>query len=239
MRALLLTFLLASTVLYGQRGGGGSRGGGGGGGFRGGAGVHTGSGFRGGGGFHGGGGFRGGGFRGGGFRGGGGFGFGHGFRGGFGFGRGFYNRGFYGAYWYPYFSLGSYGGYYGGYYDPYYYSYYPDPYYYGSNYYSAPATSYYYAPAPVEPREPVVINQYYTQPRPAAPPLVSNSSYYLIALPNGTVEVAISYWVDRDILHFVTKNRIQRNVPLSAVDRDLTDQLNRERGVQFNWGQTP
>ena len=243
MRLLHFAFcatLVAATTLpiYGQRGGGGggSRGGGGmgGGGFRGGGGFSGGmggGGFRGGGGFSGGmggGGFRGGGgfsggmggggFRGGGFSGG-------GFRGGnFGYGTrsGFVSRGFWG------------GGYYGGgylgysnyaptYYDPYYYNY-------GPSYIAAPVQ----APS-------VVVNQNY-QPETARPTMIQApaegqfyrpADFYLIAFQDHTIRAALSYSVEGNEIKWVTRDHEERSAPLESVDRQFSEQINRDRRVEF------
>ena len=221
---LILILSLIPAFTYAQRGGGHAGGGmrGGGGGFRGG-GVS--------GGFHGGGfagrGFAGGGFRGGGFAGG-------GFRGGFRrdfdgrfFGRSRFIFGF-GApfYWgYPF-------GYWGGPYDyPYAYPY--DSYGYGYPYYdpgyvSAPA----YSSAP-----PVVIEQNYPSSAPAAAGS-SNSFYrpadfYLIAFNDHTIQAALSFRVDGDQIHWVTRDHADKQAPLASVDRRFSEQLNRDRHVEF------
>jgi hypothetical protein len=215
------------SVAFAQRGGshgggGGFSRGGGGGGFS-----------RGGGGFsHGGGGFSRG-FSGGGFRGGsgfsrGGFNRGFGFRGGgsrFAFGLGF---------GYPYYGYGyGYGWGYPGYYDYYPYSYsYPSAYYGYPSYYDAGYGS-----------APVVVNQTYAQPNPA--PSVQTGEYppqyqqpnretlYLIAFRDHRIFAAIAYWVEGDTLHYVTREHEQGQVALDGVDRAFSEQLNRDRHVEF------
>ena len=222
---ILLLFVSAA---FAQRGGGGSRGGGGG--FRGG----SGGGFRGGSGFsRGGSGFsRGGsgfsrGFGGSGFGrgyGGSGFGRGYGFRGssryafGFGFGLG-----------YPYYGYGwGYPGYYGSY-DYYPYSYYPPAgYAYPPTYYDS---------------GPVVVNQNYGAPDPP-PPVARTREYaprqeasrdplYLIAFTDHRITAAIAYWVEGDTLHYVTREHEPKQVRLDDVDRAFSEQLNRDRRVEF------
>jgi hypothetical protein len=243
---------LAAGVGVAQRGGGGSgggsRGGGGGGGFHGGG--------TGGGGFHGGGTgggvFRGGGTGGGVFRGGGGIGHSGGFRGG------------YGGYGGGYGGYGGYYGGYGGYYSPYFYSgfglgygwpWYAD-YGYGNGYGygSDPAYSYpIYQPSPnvtmvytppaaapttvyVERADPATrprdeYGQEIQRPR-SAPD--AESPIYLIAFRDRSIFAAVAYWAEGGTLHYVTQEHEQKQTPLSSVDRDLSDKLNRERGVAFS-----
>ncbi|MDQ6677654.1 MAG: hypothetical protein M3Z09_10205 [Acidobacteriota bacterium] len=258
MRKCFAVLLLTAVCMLGAPGGrggghsGGSRGGfsGGGsfgrggsfgsGGYRGGynsGGYNShGSGYRGGygqGGYRGGygyGGYRGGyGYRGYGY---GGYGFGLGFGlglGGFGFG--------YGGFDYPGYGYGiGYG------YDAY------PGYSYGNSY----APAYYYEPAPVVtqtlPSRPVVVNQYYSQPysQPATatsavrerqdPPPGRDAQgqlQTLIAFPDGSVQIAVAYWTTGNTLHYVTRDKVEKQVALGLIDRAMTDQLNRERHVQF------
>jgi hypothetical protein len=235
-----------------QRGGGGMRGGGGfGGGMRGG-------GF-GGGGFRGGGGFVGGGFRGGGFRGG--F-VGGGFRGGFnrfGF-RGFNRFGFgFGGWGWPVVWGGGYWpSYSSGWGDPYDY-----PGAYPASYAAPAMTSYYPAAYPAQqpaanPGNNVVvvyppmasadspsplIREYdqYGQEIRRAPAAVDNSAsasggspIYLIAFKDRSIRAANAYWVEGNILHYVTIDHQQREASLDNIDRALSEQLNRERRVAFS-----
>ncbi len=231
MRLLRFVFLvsLVSTFTYAQRGGGhggggGSRGGGGGG-FRGGS-VASGS-FRGGngGGTFRGGGFVGGGVRNGGFRGG-------SFRGGFRDGRFFGGSRFFfgGSFGWPYAYGWGYPAYYGGY--PYY------DYGYPSDYYSYPYDNNYgYVSAPAQqPAPPVVIEQNYT---PSAPSSSSGGSFYrtpdfyLIAFNDHLIQAAISFRVEGDQLHWTTREHEERQAPLSSVDRRFSEQINRDRRVEF------
>jgi hypothetical protein len=73
-------------------------------------------------------------------------------------------------------------------------------------------------------------------PAPAAPPApeaAKRADYWLIAFPNGTVTLAVAYWTTGNILHYVSRNKEQKQVPISSIDRELTEQLNSERGVTF------
>src|ERR1035438_10322345 len=173
------------------------------------------------------------------------------FRGGGGIGRSGGFRGYYGGY---------YGGY-GSYYSPYFYSgyglgygYWPSYADYGYGYNSYPAYSYpVYQPSPD-------VTMMYAPPAPApatvyveraGPPTCqrdeygqeiqrprsapdSDSSIYLIAFRDRSIFAAVAYWAEGGTLHYVTQEHEQKQVPLSTVDRDLSDKLNRERGVAFS-----
>ena len=183
---------------------------------------------------------------------------GSGFRGGVGYG-GFRGYGYgyrgYGGYWpyygwgYPWFGFGySYWpGYSYGYYnyDPYDY-YYPDTY--NDPVYSyAPAPPVTYAPARGDPYSQAIASGTYSAAHPvthtydeygqetaAAPGSATNSSpIYLIARKDGEIQAAASYWVDGPTLHYVTRDREEKQVALSSIDRALTQQLNRERHVSI------
>ena len=252
MRALLILSL--GTLLAGgamaQRGGGGHAGGGGhmgggGGGFRGGGSV--GGGFRGGsfGGGSFGGGFRGGSF-GGGFRGNG-FVSNFGHFGGYGY-RGYGFRGFYGGY-YPYWGVGLGWGWPSYDYYDYGYPYYGASYTYPT-YEAAPGISVVYPPQPgytsaySERAYPVshTYDQYGQEinaapvaaPSAAAGNTAAASPIYLVAMKDGVIRAAASYWVNGQTLHYVTMEHREQQVPLSDVDRAMSSQLNRERHVQFN-----
>jgi hypothetical protein len=230
---------------FGQRGGGGSRGGGGGGARSGGGGgVRSGGGgsvSRGGGSFGGGisrGGSvsRGGGavVRGGNF---GRVGSGNSFRGNT------IVRGgtrFYGGY-YPYsyypglylgFGYGGYGGY--PYSDPYYYnSYYGTPYY-SQPYYDQP----YYDQAPYDgtagyAQPPTVINQSIGVPAATGGSYYRAADYYLIAFNDHIIQAALSYRVEGDQIFYTTREHEEKSAPLASVDRMFSEQINRDRRVEF------
>jgi hypothetical protein len=247
---LLGTLLFSSTGLQAAAarggGGGGGRGGVSSGGSRGGSagGVHYS------GGSYAGAHYSGGAYYGGGYRGGY---YGAGYRGG-------YHGGYYGGRYYGYgyrygygypgwgFAVGwpyyyGWGGYYPNYYSSSYY--YPDSAYYPA--YDAPTVTY-SAPAPVTHQVTVYDNNQSTQATPVYrerqdPPagrdangqLVGNgSNTYLIAFPDGSVQVAIACWTDNGVLHYVTMDKMQKTVPVSSIDQALTRRLNRERGVTIN-----
>ncbi|HLH42238.1 MAG TPA: hypothetical protein VKV74_04570 [Bryobacteraceae bacterium] len=239
MRLLKLALipLLASGLVFAQRGGGGRGGGGFGGGFRGGGGM-----MMGGGGLRGGGGFGGGGFRGG-FAGG-------GFRGGF-VNRGFFNRGFgstvfiggwpwWGWGW-PSWGWGGWPIYVGGYpgCDPYWGcpGGYVDPGYASVAGYpqQQPPVTYAQPPAP-----PVVINQSFGatdaalgQPGQVSASFYRTPDYYLIAFNDHTIRAAVNYSVAADTIIWTTREGQTMKAPLSSVDVRFSQQINRDRRVDF------
>jgi hypothetical protein len=134
-------------------------------------------------------------------------------------------------------------------YDPFYYGY---PYY-GSSYYDYPSYGYGgYAPPTV------VINSsgYYgpnnrpapyerayeyestrsgdhDQVRPPSDRTDYKPTLYLIALKDHNVRLALTYWIESGNLHYVTEDHQMKQVPLSEIDRDLSERLNRERHMNF------
>ena len=239
---------------YGQRGGGGHGGGGGGhasgggarsGGFSGG---HAGSG----GGFRGGGGsFRGGvsGFRGGSFG---------GYRGGYSNG---YRSGFRGGYYggYPYYGSSLYFGFgaypysygypaYGYSYDPYAYS--VDPYAYGGGSYSAPAPQQDYGyqqgypqqqglvqsgpPPQQQPQQqPQYQQQYPAETQPQSANEGNRPEFYLIAFTDHSIQAATAYKVEGDQLYWQDRENKEHHAPLSRIDVPFSQQINRDRNVDF------
>jgi len=106
------------------------------------------------------------------------------------------------------------------------------------------------APAP----PPVVINQYFgTAPADEAPPgppsnaadsnfhyyqapandeaAAPSDTYYLIAFKDHTIYSAVAYYTEGDTLHYFTSGNVHNQASLSLVDRQLTEQLNRDRNV--------
>jgi hypothetical protein len=238
---LLRTLVLLSVIpvmAFGQRGGGGHGGGGGGmrggggGGMRGGGAVmRGGGGMRGGGAvMRGGGGFRGGNVvvRNGGFR-------GNRFVGNRFVNRRFVNGRFFNSGFFPGFYFG-YGGYGYPYYYPYSYPYYDasyyDPGYYDPNYYPGPYDGYAGYPA-VQPA-PTVINQSIPAAAVQGESFYRAPDYYLIAFNDHTIQAAITFTVENNNeLCFTTREHVQKRVPLSSVDLRFSEQINRDRRVEF------
>jgi len=44
----------------------------------------------------------------------------------------------------------------------------------------------------------------------------------------------VAYWVDGDTLHYFTSGNTHNQVSLSLIDRDLTQRLNKESGLEVN-----
>jgi hypothetical protein len=148
------------------------------------------------------------------------------------------NSGFIYSYPYPVFVGGGYGG---GYYDASGY---------GAGYIDPSAMAAAQPPvAPAAPPAPIIINigvpgaaapppPQQGPPEASAQPQEDNSApeptHYLIALKDHTIYSALAYWVEGGTLHYFTSGNVHNQVSLSLVDRDLTDRLNRETGVQVN-----
>jgi hypothetical protein len=64
-------------------------------------------------------------------------------------------------------------------------------------------------------------------------PAPETTTIYLIALREGTVYSAYAYWVEGDTLHYITTKHAHNRATLDLVDGQLSEQLNRERGVEF------
>jgi hypothetical protein len=130
-------------------------------------------------------------------------------------------------------SNGLYGGYYGPSYDYGYggYGSSPEPETNVSN-----ATEEY--PPPEPPRPPQVAHPViheYARPAddgPAAGPR-SSPILYRIAFRDSTIRDARAYWVQEGTLHYLDDDNEPQQAPLASVDRKLSAQLNRERGLLF------
>jgi len=101
------------------------------------------------------------------------------------------------------------------------------------------------APPPAQqPVTPVIINYNYSTPPPPVPDLNSarpqpaaeedssaEPSHYLIAFQDHTIYAATAYWVDGDTLHYFTAGNVHNQASLALVDRDFTERLNKEAGL--------
>ena len=230
--ALLSPGLIATA--YGQHGAGGHGGGG-----------HASGGGRSGG-ISGGGGVRGGsvgGFRGGAVG---------GFRGGYG-GRGYYSGGrwyggsglYFGFGGYPYYGYGYGYPYYG--YDPYAYGY--DPYGYDGGYSSAPPPQQNYGYQQGYPQQqgyppqgqgqvgPPLQQQQPQYGPPQTQPQSANDGnsgqFYLIAFSDHTIQAATAYKVEGDQFYWQDRDNKEHHVPLSSIDVPFSQQINRDRHVDF------
>lgn len=91
-------------------------------------------------------------------------------------------------------------------------------------------------PAPVymgpsEPPRPQ-IQEYVPAPANGTESGGTEPSYYLLAFKDHSIYSAVGYWLDGDTLHYITSGNVHNQVSLSLVDRELTEQLNKGRGVQ-------
>jgi len=100
---------------------------------------------------------------------------------------------------------------------------------------------------PQQPVTPVVINYNYGSAPPpsgAGPDQPANRaqaatdedntsepSHYLIAFKDHTIYAAAAYWVDGDTLHYFTAGNVHNQASLALVDRDFTERLNKEAGL--------
>jgi hypothetical protein len=57
--------------------------------------------------------------------------------------------------------------------------------------------------------------------------------FYLIALRNYSIYTATEHWLEGDTLHYVTHYGVHNQASLDQVDLELTERLNRERGLDF------
>lgn len=84
---------------------------------------------------------------------------------------------------------------------------------------------------PVRPQTRSEVEREESPPQPE--PQATRSQIYLIAARDGIVYAALAYWVESGTLHFVTVKGERKQMALSQIDRDLSEQFNRERGVPF------
>jgi len=56
---------------------------------------------------------------------------------------------------------------------------------------------------------------------------------YLIALRDHTVVQALGYWIQGSVLHYVSVEQTINQLSVDLVDRDLSQRLNDERGLDF------
>jgi hypothetical protein len=59
----------------------------------------------------------------------------------------------------------------------------------------------------------------------------TDAPYYLLAFKDHSIYSAVGYWVDGDTLHYLTTGNVHNQASVSLLDRDLTEQLNKGRGL--------
>ena len=56
---------------------------------------------------------------------------------------------------------------------------------------------------------------------------------FLLAFKDRTIYSVIAYWTDGDTLHYFTPGNVHNQASMSLIDRELTERLNRELGIDF------
>jgi hypothetical protein len=72
-----------------------------------------------------------------------------------------------------------------------------------------------------------------TRPRQQAAGGQYTEPLYLLAFKDGVIRAVVAYWADKDAVHYVTMDHENRQASLGTIDRDLSERLNQERGVDF------
>lgn len=57
---------------------------------------------------------------------------------------------------------------------------------------------------------------------------------YLIAFKDGSIQTSLGYWVEGDTLQYITPRGTINKASLELVDRQLSQQLNKERDLEFH-----
>lgn len=70
------------------------------------------------------------------------------------------------------------------------------------------------------------------QPEPARAS-ADQPTFYLIAFNDNRIVPALGYWLEGGNLHYVTKDHTLNQVSLDLIDRDMSQQLNDQRNVEF------
>ena len=80
-----------------------------------------------------------------------------------------------------------------------------------------------------DPKENAVAKQ-----APARSEASDKPTIFLIALKDGTIRQAIGYWIEDETLQFVTPQGKITHITLDNLDRELSQQLNSERNLEFD-----
>jgi hypothetical protein len=85
------------------------------------------------------------------------------------------------------------------------------------------------------PAAPTVINQNIGTPSAGASSgaFYRAADYYLIAFNDHTIRAAVSYTVEGDQLRYTTREHEEKTAPLASVDVRFSEQINRDRRVEF------
>lgn len=76
-----------------------------------------------------------------------------------------------------------------------------------------------------------------SHPEPGRRPLSEDSekpTIYLIAYKDQSIYPAVAYWVEGDTLNYVTTHGAHNRASLDLIDEEFSEQLNRERNVEFS-----
>ena len=65
------------------------------------------------------------------------------------------------------------------------------------------------------------------------PGRAADSPRYLLAFKDHSIYSAVAYWADGDTLHYFTAGNTHNQASLALIDRELTERLNRELGIDF------
>ena len=112
--------------------------------------------------------------------------------------------------------------------------------YWGGGAWGAPRNEVRPALPPPEPKAPILASSSLYQADRANPvmreygALPAPSRVALVALTDGSVQAVWAYWLEGDQLAFVTVGDASHKVPISRLDRDRTEKLNRQQGVDFH-----
>lgn len=63
--------------------------------------------------------------------------------------------------------------------------------------------------------------------------MIRAPEFYLIAFTNHTIQTAISFHVQGNTLYYTTREHVEKTAPLSTVDLRFSQQINRDRHVDF------
>jgi hypothetical protein len=67
----------------------------------------------------------------------------------------------------------------------------------------------------------------------AQPGNPDQATIYLLAFKDHSIVQALGYWMEGSTLHYVTMDHDLNQASLDLIDRDLSQRLNSERGVEF------
>ena len=80
----------------------------------------------------------------------------------------------------------------------------------------------------VPPGDPTAQGQGPDRPDPS-----TDAPRFLLAFKDRTIYSVIAYWTDGDTLHYFTSGNVHNQASMSLIDRELTERLNRELGIDF------